>query len=312
MLIDNTHKKWLVASLVILGVATAAFIPFHLRSPQGLGGGSALGLTYGIVGSALMLFAGLLAARKKVPVWRVGRAQSWMRGHLWLGLLSLPLILFHGGLHFGGTLTTVLMVLLIVVVVSGVFGAALQHYLPRLMTVQVPMETIFEEIESVRAQLREEADQYVAAVCGLLGVPTAAAEQSQDEGFSEKAGGATVSRQLTTAPVAVVVLTEEESAPLQSFYLREMHPFLDNPGARNHPLADPGQARGMFEELRALLPPAVHDTVADLENICEEERQLRGQARLHYWLHGWLLVHIPLSFALLLLGTVHAVMALRY
>ena len=37
-----------------------------------------------------MIFAGLLAARKKVPVWRLGRAQDWMRGHLWLGLLSLP------------------------------------------------------------------------------------------------------------------------------------------------------------------------------------------------------------------------------
>jgi hypothetical protein len=29
-------------------------------------------------------------------------------------------------------------------------------------------------------------------------------------------------------------------------------------------------------------------------------------------LHGWLLVHIPLSLALILLGTVHAVMALRF
>jgi hypothetical protein len=39
---------------------------------------------------------------------------------------------------------------------------------------------------------------------------------------------------------------------------------------------------------------------------------LRRQVRLHHWLHDWLLFHIPLSFALLLLGAVHAVMALRY
>src|SRR5713226_2974348 len=95
-----------------------------------------------------MVFAGLLGARKKVPVWRVGRAQTWMRGHLWLGLLSLPLILFHGGFRFGGPLTSVLMVLFIIVIVSGVLGAALQHYLPRVMTLQVPMETIYEEIEA--------------------------------------------------------------------------------------------------------------------------------------------------------------------
>jgi hypothetical protein len=61
-----------------------------------------------------------------------------------------------------------------------------------------------------------------------------------------------------------------------------------------------------------LLPPALHTTIEDLESICEEERQLTLQAQLHLWLHGWLLLHIPLSLALLLLGAVHAVMALRY
>jgi len=39
---------------------------------------------------------------------------------------------------------------------------------------------------------------------------------------------------------------------------------------------------------------------------------LLRQERLHRWLHGWLLLHIPLSLALILLGAVHAVMALRY
>src|SRR5271169_600932 len=93
-------------------------------------GGSALGLAFGILGFAFMIFAALLGARKKVPVWRVGRAQTWMRGHLWLGLLALPILLFHSGFQFGGELTTALMILLIIVVVSGVFGAALQHYMP--------------------------------------------------------------------------------------------------------------------------------------------------------------------------------------
>src|SRR5580700_4883564 len=120
--------------------------------------GTALRLTFGILGFAFMIFAALLGARKKVPVWRVGRAQTWMRGHLWLGLLALPLILFHAGFRFGGTLTTALMILLIVVVASGLFGAALQHYLPSVMTREVPMETIYEQIDSVRTQLLAEAD----------------------------------------------------------------------------------------------------------------------------------------------------------
>src|SRR2546426_12335413 len=73
-----------------------------MRPPQGRSGGSVVGIAFGIIGSAFMAFAGLLGARKKFPVWRLGPAQTWMRGHLWLGVLSLPLILFHGAVRFGG------------------------------------------------------------------------------------------------------------------------------------------------------------------------------------------------------------------
>jgi len=46
---------------------------------------------------------------------------------------------------------------------------------------------------------------------------------------------------------------------------------------------------------------ALHSTIADLETICEEKRQLDQQRKYHLVLHGWLLVHIPLSYAVLLL-----------
>lgn len=77
-------------------------------------------------------------------------------------------------------------------------------------------------------------------------------------------------------------------------------------------MANGASARVAFQQLRALVPPAMHSTVDDLENICEEKRQLDRQDRIHRILHGWLLVHVPLSFALLLLGAIHAVEALRF
>ena len=275
MRIDHTHRKWLGASLIILGASTAMYLPYAVRSPSGPSGGSPLGLTFGIIASAFMIFAGLLAGRKKFPIWRLGRAQSWMRGHLWLGLLSLPIIFFHAGFRFGGPLTSVLMVLLIIVVASGIFGALLQHYLPAVMTVQVSSETIFEQIDHVRAQFVADADGVVA-------------------GAESTASG------------------EEGSAPLASFYQREMRPFLQSHGARHQLLSNPERAHSTFEGLRMLLPAEVQEATRRLEQICEEERQLRRQSLLHHWLHGWLMLHIPLSFALLLLGCVHAIVALRY
>jgi hypothetical protein len=326
MKIDRTHRAWALASLAIFAGSALAYAIYAMRAPQGPRGGSAIGLLFGVVGFAFMIFSALLGARKRVPTWRLGRAQAWMRGHLWLGLLALPMILFHGGFHFGGTLTRVLMWLLIVTVFSGVFGAALQHYIPRLMTTDVPLETIYDEIGNVRLLLREEADRAVEALCGSLGLRKSRGEEAQ------RAGGFTALRPIAAAAVPlrtsaavsagasaavaaapeITLLSQEESVPLCRFYVGEMRAFLEQPGTRGQRLADAASASSAFAGLRTLLPAAAHATLSDLEDICDEARQLTRQEQLHRWLHGWLLVHIPLSLALILLGAVHAVMALRY
>ncbi len=314
MRIDKTQRGWAIGSLAILAVLTVVYAAYAAHAPGGPRGGSALGLAFGVIGFAFMIFAALLGARKRVPTWRIGRAQAWMRGHLWLGLLSLPMILFHGGFHFGGTLTSVLMWLLIITVVSGLFGAVLQHYLPRVMTADVKLETIYDEIGNVRKLLREEADRGVEAICGPLGLGKSGKEELQ------RAGGFTAAQKMaaTSGGTAVaaapetVVLSEEECAPLRKFYLGEMRLFLEKPKHRGVRLGDEDKAHGAFAGLRTLMPPSAQETLQDLEDICDEARQLVRQEQLHQWLHGWLLVHIPLSLALILLGAVHAVMALRY
>jgi hypothetical protein len=326
MRMDRTQRGWAIVSLATLVVSTVAYAIYAVESPQGPRGGSAVGLSFGVIGFGFMIFAALLGARKRVPTWRIGRAQAWMRGHLWLGFLALPMILFHGGFHFGGTLTRVLMWLLIVTVFSGAFGAALQHYIPQVMTSDVPLETIYDEIGGVRALLREEADRVIESLCGNLGLT----KHSNEEG--QRAGGFTALRTIaasavplrTSAAVSagagaavaaapeIILLREEESAPLRRFYLSEMRPFLKRPKQRGQLLADAAKASSAFAGLRTLLPAPAHSTLTDLEDICDEARQLARQERLHHWLHGWLLLHIPLSLALILLGAIHAVMALRY
>jgi len=306
LLIDHTHRKWFFGSLAGLTLATAVYIPYSLRSPQGAHGGSPLGLTYGIVAFLLMLFVGLLGARKKVPVWRVGRAQSWMRGHLWLGFVSFPLILFHGGFHFGGSLTRMLMWLFIFVWVSGILGAALQHFLPRFQTAQLPMETIYEQIDRVRGQLADEARALVEETCSALEgeVSRASERQRAMSASAGTQGGLTVASGLQA--------NQHVSSQLRQFLGDDMLPYLERAGTHRASLANEAQAQAMFQRFRVLLPPELHSNLDDLENICEEKRQLDEQSRLHKILHGWLLVHIPLSYALLLLAAVHAIMALKF
>jgi hypothetical protein len=322
---DQTQRRWAWASLGIFGLSAVAYGVYAHRAADGPRGGSTMGLVFGVMGFAFMVFAALLGARKRVPTWRLGRAQTWMRGHLWLGLLSLPLILFHGGFHFGGTLTRVLMWLLVITVVSGVFGAALQNYVPRMMTSDVPLETIYDEIGNVRRALRDEADRLMESLCGDLGLAKDTAEGQRAGGFSavrpilaaaaplRTSASVSAGASAAVAPVMETVrLREEESAPLQRFYLQELRVYLETPRKRGLRLANAEKGKMAFAGLRTLLPVAGHAKLQDLEDICDEARQLLRQERLHRWLHGWLLVHIPISLALIVLGVVHAVGALRY
>jgi hypothetical protein len=307
MRIDQTHRVWLIAAILILGVSTAVYVIYALAAPHGPMGGSPIGITFGVIGFVFMIFAGLLAGRKQVPIWRLGRAQTWMRGHLWLGTLALPLILFHGGFHFGGTLTRILLWLLIITVFSGIFGAIVQHYMPRAMLERVPMETIYDEIDRIREQLRAEAEEYVADLCGE--VPEMAAVEAG--GAELRAGGFTAMRPRGGGAVQYG-LTEEEVEPVRAFYSTELLPFLLNPGKFASRLADETRAQAAFTKLRMLVPAPAHPVIANLEEVCKEERQLNTQLRMHRLLHLWLLAHVPLSLALLLLSAFHAVIALQY
>jgi hypothetical protein len=306
VLIDHTHRKWLLGTATILAIAVTTYVPYAIRSPQGPRGGSIPGLIYGSVGFALMLFAGLLGLRKKFPIWRIGRAQSWMRGHLWLGFLAFPLILLHGGFHWGGLLTQALMWMFIFVFASGLLGAALQHFVPRVHTTQLPMETVYEQIDRVRGQLVEEARRIVDECCAALEGNLSSATERQ------RAAAASAGASWDVTVASGMGVDEGASAELRRVLSVEIQPYLEKAGRRGSRLDDAPVAAALFRQIRILLPATLHSHVEDLENICEEKRQLDKQSRLHKILHGWLMVHVPLSYALLLVGAWHAVVALRF
>jgi len=114
------------------------------------------------------------------------------------------------------------------------------------------------------------------------------------------------------AVTTLVEIEQEDRARFREIYLTKIRPFLSDPDAPHVELANAARAAEVFKSLRRLMAAPVHPVLDDLQNICEEEHQLSRQIRIYRWLHGWLLVHVPLSIALLVLGGIHAVMALRY
>jgi hypothetical protein len=297
MKIDSSHRRWMIGCLAMVIPALAYYIPYSHASAGVPSGRSVPGLIFGCVGYGLMLYAALLGMRKKFPTVRVGRASTWMRGHLWLGFLSFPMLLFHSGFAANGPLTGWLMFLLILTITTGLLGAALQHFLPTLMTRLVPLETIYEEIPGIRKRLEAEAEE---AVSPLLG---------------EAAFGARFvwgARPSKREYVATIDIEPEAWERFREAFSEVIQPFILDPDGVKNDCAVKEKADALFAGLRVQLPSSAHGILTDLENICEEERQLKHQKRIYKWLHGWLLVHVPLSLALLLLGGIHAAVALWY
>src|SRR5262249_43195604 len=127
------------------------------------------------------------------------RAQAWLRAHIWLGLLCLPLLVYHSGFRLGGTLSTVLMVLLLIVIASGIWGLALQQVLPRYLLEEVPAETIYSQIDRLSQRLLREARQLVRTTCG----PTADEEPVAPVEAEEEAGASSTTHLVVGAVRAV-------------------------------------------------------------------------------------------------------------
>jgi hypothetical protein len=67
-----------------------------------------------------------------------------------------------------------------------------------------------------------------------------------------------------------------------------------------------------FDDLRLRVAPELRAVVGQLEELCDRRRQLVLQQRLHFWLHNWLWVHLPLSVGLMVLLGAHVVFAMVY
>ena len=174
MLIDRSHLSWALFSGISLIAGTVSYVAYAWSSPKGPSGGSAMGLLFGVIGTFMMLFAGLLAARKPLRIRRIGSAQFWLKGHLWLGTLCIPFILFHSGFGWGGLLEQIMWYSLAIVAVSGFFGLAIQQFLPRLLWNRTPLETFDAQTPYQCDRMTFIADLRIACLCeSPLEVPSA-------------------------------------------------------------------------------------------------------------------------------------------
>ena len=155
------------------------------------------------------------------------------------------------------------------------------------------METIYDEIDHVIEQLRYETDVQISQRIGPLGI-----DMKVPQG------------------VAPVKIKEGSPQPgsdlLKNFYLEKVRPSLDPKFRPEKVFRSRGQIGGFFGQAKLSLPPVFHEVLDGLAEMMEERRELARQKTIHLCLHGWLLVHVPISAILMLLVMIHIVTTLWY
>jgi hypothetical protein len=249
---------------------------------------SPFGVATGVGLLLIVLFEMALWPRKGLRGRRLGRTKLWMRLHVWVGLVGLPVALAHAGFGFGGPLPAVTLALFLLVTFSGVWGLVMQQWLPEKILADIPEETVASEIDHA---IRVHQDEATRLVRGLVEVPPGKDEASTPAG-----------------PVVV----GPPAADLVAFRDALLLPYLEGGRRTGSPLAARAEAQRRFARLRSVIPVPAHPALARLEALCDLRRQWDALARLNVWLHGWLLLHLPLSVAMTGLMLVHAVRALKY
>lgn len=120
-----------------------------------------------------------------------------------------------------------------------------------------------------------------------------------------------ISAELDETEQLVESIATSETDPLREFYTLAVVPYLVKGQSSGSPVASAARAAVAFADWEARQPNA-RDVLRRLREVCDRRRRYDRQARLHWWLHSWLCVHVPLSVALCVLLAVHIITALKY
>jgi len=298
---DHKQLPWAWTFAVLAVTATVIFVVDGVGRERPHYGSSAVGIVFGVIAALIMLAAAALRVRRARPRWRIGRSQTWLRFHIWGGLLAALLAFLHSGFQLGGALTSVLTLLVVLVTLSGIVGIAIQHWTPPLLTAEVPRESVAQQTGRELEQLPLRLESIVRACVDEVAAATPALRANRTVLILASADGQLID--------ADEVRLKRDVDTLERFALTRVMPFLQGNPSAPDPLAE---LRPAFARLREELVAHTRQAVAAIEQLCNQRRWLVRQRWWSRIMLGWLVIHVPLSYALIALMLLHAIVASRF
>jgi len=137
---------------VALGVCLVALLAYMLIDVQPRpNGGSWVGYTLGTIGALLILWLTMLGVRKRAMTRGRWSLKSWTSAHVWLGLSLIVIATLHTGFQFGWNVHTLAYALMMVVILSGLWGVFAYSTLPRALSSNRDELTEPQMLEGLRA-----------------------------------------------------------------------------------------------------------------------------------------------------------------
>ena len=261
---------------VALALSLAALLGYALIDVQPRhNGGSAYGYALGTVGTLLILWLALIGLRKRAMTRGRWSLKAWTSAHVYLGLSLVVVATLHTGFQFGWNVHSLAYALLILVVLSGVYGIVAYSTLP-------------EALGASRSDMTR--PQMIDAVLKLDRQLQAAAQPLGDE----------------DAAVVSLAIDDDPFAGGLWRRLSGRYPRCRTARALAGMRSRLALAAGGQEE------EAIGNVVALLERKSAALDRIRGHLRIKALLEVWLYVHVPLTFALIAALAAHIVSVFFY
>lgn len=172
------HKRfrWLKIATVLCLVAIVGYFAADVRPRPN--GGSWYGYTLGTIGALLIVWLSVLGIRKRAMTAGKWSLKAWTSAHVYLGLSLIVIATLHTGFQLGWNVHTLAYALMMLVILSGIFGIVVYSTLPQALSNNREEMTQGEMLGGVRAldrQLHEAAQPLDRAYADLV---VAALEES--------------------------------------------------------------------------------------------------------------------------------------
>lgn len=226
-----------------------------------------------VLGGVVLL--ALYNVHKKLPFMPLVDSSIWLQVHVYGGLVTAFVFAFHTSFRLpNGVLETLLWLLFVAVVTTGLMGIGLSRLLPNRLR-RHGERIIFERIPTFRAKLADEV-------------------------------GALALRSVTETGSNTI--SQYYAARLLPYFHRPRNLLVHVLGS-DEPVI---RMMGEIKSLERYLSPQGKEILGEIEARVMAKNNLDYQYALQLVLKAWLFVHVPLSYSLIVVAAVHGVLAYAF